>query len=333
MNKKVTIKEIAKYANVSTATVSRLLNNNGYVSNEARKRIEEAIKKLNYRPNAVAKSLKLSKTNLIGIIVPDISNDYFMCILKSIEEKVAKKGYNILICSSDENSKKEAELIEILNAKRVEVIILASAGGNEELITRIHQSGTPIILIDRFLKGLDIDYVGEDNVSAAYLLTENVIEKGYKKIGVINGPLKVSTGQDRFKGFKQAMESHGLEIIDEFIFQGDFTKQSGIEAKQYFFSLKQLPEAIISFNNRMTFGLLEALRNESEEVKKNLCIASFGKIEGQSLFEQYHLISIAQKPHEIGLTIGKIILERIKNKGSYVNTNIKLDEIVDINRM
>lgn len=333
MKKKVTIKDIAKYSNVSTATVSRVLNNNGYVSKEARLRVEEAIKKLNYRPNAIAKSLKLSKTNLIGIIVPDISNDYFMKIVKSIEDIVEKKGYNLLICSSNENSEKEANLLEILHTKRVEVIVLASASGNNDLINRIYQSGTPIILIDRYLEGLDIDYIGEDNVGASYLLTKKVIGMGYKRIGVINGPLNVSTGIDRFKGFKMAMENYGLEIIDEFIFEGDFTKKSGLKAKQYFLSLNKLPEAIISFNNKMTFGLLESLTDESKDVKENLCIASYGKIEGQELFEQYNLISISQKPHEIGLSTGKILLERIKNKNSYVKNYIKLNEIVTSNKI
>lgn len=311
----VTIKDIARELNISTATVSRVLNNSGYASPEVKERVLAAAKKLNYRPNAIARSLKMHQTNTIGIIIPDISNPFFMKISRGIEDVVHSKGYNMIFASSDENPKKEERMLQVLFEKRVDAIVLATSGKNEEIIKKIKSSGGQIILVDRKLNNeeLELDYVVEDNMGGAYQLTSYVIKQGHTRIGVINGQLSVSSGQERFEGYKKAMAENGIPLNQEYIYNGDFTEEAGIRAVKYFSELPQRPTAIISFNNTMTFGALLQLYKQGFPKYENLIIASYGEIEAEQLIQTPKIISIKQSPYEMGVRVGEILLQRLDN--------------------
>jgi LacI family transcriptional regulator len=171
---KATIKKVAAEAGVSTATVSRTINESGYVSEEIKNRVLGAVAKLNYQPSAIARSLKQDKTYMIGIIVPDISNPYFMGISRGIEDVVGREGFQLMFCSSDENPEKESRLLQLLHEKRVDAVVLATSGGNEQMVKRLMNAGVPIVLIDRKLE-MDVDFkldlVAEDNTEGAFRLT------------------------------------------------------------------------------------------------------------------------------------------------------------------
>lgn len=222
-----TIKDIAKELNISTATVSRVLNNSGYASDEVKKKVLETAKRLNYRPNAIARSLKKHQTNTIGIIVPDISNPFFMKVSRGIEDIVHKNGYHLIFASADENPKKEREMPQVLYEKRVDALVLATSGENEDYIKKIKSAGIPIILVDRKINNetLGLDYVVEDNIQGAYELTRYIIKHGHTRIGVVNGSLTVSTGWERFEGCKMALKENGIDLNSAYTFNGDFTKE------------------------------------------------------------------------------------------------------------
>ncbi|WP_223594496.1 LacI family DNA-binding transcriptional regulator [Neobacillus bataviensis] len=309
-----TIKDIAKELNISIATVSRVLNNSGYASPEVKERVLAAAKKLNYRPNAIARSLKKHQTNTIGIVIPDISNPFFMKISRGIEDVVLPKGYNLIFASGDENPQKERKMLQVLFEKRVDAIAIATSGGNEETIRKIKSTGVPIILVDRKIKNdLDLDYVVEDNVQGAYQLTAYLLQNGHTRIGLVNGSQEVSTGYERFEGFNKAMAEYGVSIQPEFIYDGEFTTEGGFKAAEYFLSLPEMPTAILSCNNVMTFGVLLKLAERGIANFEDLIIASYGENDAEQLIQKPKIISIKQSPYEMGVRVGEILLDRLVN--------------------
>jgi LacI family transcriptional regulator len=310
------VKDVAMEANVSTATVSRVLNESGFVSENIKQRVFLAVKKLNYQPNAIARSLKQDKTNTIGVVIPDISNPYYMTISKGIEDIVQQKGFNLIFCSSDENPKKEEKLLQLLFEQRVDAIVLATSGGSEERVSKINQAGVPIVLVDRTfeIEGQKLDSVTENNIESTYELTSYLLKQGHRSIGLVNGLLNVSTGKERYEGFKKAIKEYGIEEDTKYIFNGSFTQESGIKAVDYFLNFSQKPSAILSLNNIMTFGVLLELTRRGYSVPEDIVVASFGDLEAAQLLKSPGIISVVHKPYEMGERVGDILLNRLNNK-------------------
>ncbi|GIP35195.1 LacI family DNA-binding transcriptional regulator [Paenibacillus sp. J2TS4] len=314
---RITIKDVAKESGVSIATVSRVLNHKGYATEEVKQKVYTAVEKLNYQPNAVARSLKIEQTNTIGIIIPDISNPYFMKISKGIEDVVHSKGYNLIFGSGDESPDKERELLQVLYKKRVDALVLATSGANEELIRSIQATGTPVILIDRRLEEEDdsMDLIQEDNIRGAYMLTESLILQGHERIGVVHGPTNVSTGADRYAGYLQAMRQYHSPVEEELQFFGSFTRESGEKATQYFLQLDHRPSALLCFNNTMAYGMMLELVQRGCRLQNDFILACYGQVEAAELLWP-DMISIRQSPYEMGRAAGRILCERLLERGS-----------------
>ncbi|PGZ00487.1 LacI family transcriptional regulator [Bacillus cereus] len=313
---KSTIKDVAMEANVSTATVSRVLNESGFVSDDIKERVFLAVKKLNYQPNAIARSLKQDKTYTIGVVIPDITNHYYMTISKAIEDIVQQKGYNLIFCSSHENPKKEDKLLQLLVEQRVDAIVLATAGGCEERVKNIHRAGVPIVLVDRTVEIGDskLDSVIESNFESAYKLTSYLLKQGHRSIGLVNGLLNVSTGKERYEGFQKALEEFGFKEDTNYTFNSTFTREGGIKAVDYFLNFTEKPSAILSLNNEMTFGVLLELTRRGYSTPEDIVIASFGDVEAAQLLQAPGIISVAHKPYEMGKRVGDILLKRLNNE-------------------
>ncbi|WLD93838.1 LacI family DNA-binding transcriptional regulator [Alkalihalobacillus sp. AL-G] len=311
----ITIKDIAKETGVSIATVSRVLNNTGYASEEIREKVLSTAMRLNYLPNAVARSLKNEKTNTIGVVIPDITNSYFMQISKGIEDTIHQYGYNLIFGSGNEHSKKESEMLQVLFEKRVDAIVLATSGGNEEIIEKIKKSGIPIVLIDRKINGKehDLDLVIEDNIEAAYELTKHLLDLGHTRIGVVNGSLTVSTGIERYRGYQKAIQEKGITEDPKLIFNGGFIESDGKEAVDRFLQLASKPTAILSFNNTMTFGVLLQLISKGYEIPEDIVVASYGEVEAAKLLKSQGITYTNQIPYEMGVRTGEILIDRLIN--------------------
>lgn len=314
---KATIKEVAAEAEVSTATVSRVLNESGYVSDEVKVRVKDAVEKLNYRPSAIARSLKQDRTHMIGIIVPDISNPFFMGISRGIEDVVDKEGFQLMFCSSDDDPVKEKRLLQLLREKRVDAIVLATSGDNDEMIGRLAEADLPIVLIDRKLQnetiGSKLDLVLEDNEEGSYRLTKRLLNDGHVRIGVVNGPIRVSTARERYSGVMQALREHGLSG-EPLVYNGEFSTAGGRQAVRKFLSHDPPPTAIISLNNRMSLGvMLEIVRNKLH-IPGDIAVASFGEVEAGPLLRNPGLYYIDQQPYEMGIRTGEILLGRIRKE-------------------
>jgi LacI family transcriptional regulator len=313
---KATIKQVAAEAGVSTATISRVLNDSGYVSNEIKQRVMNAVSKLQYQPNAIARSLKQDKSFTIGIVLPDISNPFFMTICRGLEDVVQEHGYHLLFCSSDEKPEKEEQLLHLMVEKRVDAIVLATAGGNEDLIARMAASGVSFILVDRSLEMSEalVDLVAEDDVYGAQELTKQLIEAGHSVIGVINGCMGVSTGQDRFAGYLQAIQDAGLKHDPALLFDGNFTETGGREAVRHFLQMDPPPTAMLSFNNKMTFGALLELTESGKDIPGDIAIASYGEVEAARLLKHSCIVYVDQKPYDLGVKAGQVVLHRLERE-------------------
>jgi len=317
LSKAATIKEVAAEAEVSTATVSRVLNESGYVSDDVRQRVMSAVAKLNYQPSAIARSLKQDKTYMIGIIVPDISNPYFMGISRGIEDVVGREGFQLMFCSSDEKPDKESRLLQLLQEKRVDAVVLATSGGNDHTVKQLADSGLPVVLIDRKLEseeiGTALDLVAEDNTDGAARLTARLLNDGHSVIGVVNGPARVSTGRERYEGVLKAMREHGLNG-EPIVFNGDFSMEDGIRAVREFLAGDPKPTAVISLNNRMGFGVLLEIVRSGLRIPDDMAVASFGEVEAGSLLKDPRLYYIDQHPYDMGTKAGEILLKRIRKE-------------------
>ena len=321
----VTIKDVAKQANVSIATVSRVLNKNYFVSPELEKKVMDAIKELDYYPNSVARSLKNESTQTIGLIVSDISNSFFTFVNRSVENVLKKYNYNLIVCSTDNQPEKELSYLKLLLEKKVDGIILNTTGSNREFIASVsHQ--IPFVLCGRKVMSPNFigDFVDSDNTTGSYLLTRHMIEQGHKKIGIINGQQSVSSGIERMEGFRRAMESVGITVNEQYPYQyyGDYNcSDSGYEGAKYLFSLENAPTAVLAMNNELAVGALRYLHTHGLQIPEDISFACYGNILNVDLFYvQPHYIDM--DPRIIGTKVGELLIERIEHKNELPNREI-----------
>ncbi len=295
---------------MSTATISRVLNNTGYVSEQVRLKVNETIKRLNYQPNLIARSLKQKKTGSIGIILPDMTNEYFMTIARNIQSTIIDAGYHLLYMDSEQDPDKEYEALNFLMEKRVEAIILAGTGQNITKLRAIIASGIHVILIDRRIDGLRADVIAEDSRAVSEEAIDYLIDKGHERIGIVSGPRAVITASERYEGVMNGLAKRGVAVNAQYIYEGDFTRQSGIHAARYLMALDPRPTAIFSANNEMTHGLylgFHELGMPTDEVE----VVSFGDLGFTQLFRN-KLSVIRQTPEELGRYTGDILLKRVQ---------------------
>lgn len=195
-----TITDVARKAGVSTSTVSHVINETRYVSDQVKQRVHAAMKDLNYQPNVIARSLRTRETQTVGVVVSDITNPFFTNIVRAIEDEVLKQGYNIILCDTDEKPEREQVYLRLLMGRRVDGLIVAPSSGNADLLQLAIESGYPTVLLDRSIPGLDADVVLSDNEGGAFDAVSYLVGIGHRRIGIIAGRLEVSTVQTGWRG-------------------------------------------------------------------------------------------------------------------------------------
>ncbi|WP_409342495.1 LacI family DNA-binding transcriptional regulator [Paenibacillus sp. MBLB4367] len=320
---KLTIKEVAQEAGVSTATISRVLNNSGYVNEDVKKHVLQVINKLNYKPNAIARSLKQEKSRSIGIVLPDMTNPYFMRMARSIQTRCVAEGYHLLFIDTEDNPLKEKEAIHFLTEKRVEALILAGTGENRELIKSVSRS-VYVVLADRPMSALRLDTVAEDNTRAVKSAVGFLLANGHTRIGVIKGPESTITARERYEGVLQALSEAGITPDPELAFSGDYARDSGTQAIRQFMALAEPPTAVFSANNEMTFGLYLGLQ-QLQIPLDFLEVVSFGDLEFSSLF-RHRLSVIKQNPQQLGEAVGELVVKKLGTQGGAAENRIFVPE-------
>ena len=279
----VTINDIAKEANVSSATVSRVLNDSGYVKEETKQRILDVIKDKNYAPSAIARSLSKSETNTIGIIVPDVTNAYFGEIIKGLSEIAEKNNLNIILFNTDNYLEKEIRAIKLLKEQRIKGIIMTPGFGEEKLnetyMKTITTLNVPIILVSADIKFSKLNGVLVDHIKGGFDATELLIKEGHTKIGVMAGLLSSEPVIDRLEGYKKALLENNISFNEKYIYYGEFKLQKAYEITKNLLKEEDRPTALVIFSNMMTMGVIKALKEENKDIPKDLAIVGFNRID------------------------------------------------------
>ncbi len=325
--KNPTIKDVASKAGVSTATVSRYLNSSGYVSKEIQKKISDVIEELDFIPNNVAQSLKRTRTKTIGIVIPDLSNVSFMDTVKAISDIVIAHNYQPIILSSDENLDNENKILDVLVSKRVDGIIIASAGRNEKLL-KIHGNGLPIVLMDRDFCNTDdniiIDSVLNDNFTGSYQMINYLISLGHKKIAILCSQQNPVLINDRLRGYINAHEHNGMDVDENYILYGNYKFESGYELTKRLIMQPLKPTAIFSVNNLMALGAVAALNEMNISIPDEMSVCAFGVFKYHPILNP-DMTVINQRPVELGIKAAELLINRIKNPKDWVPQKFVFD--------
>lgn len=314
----VTISDIAEKVGVSHATVSRVLNNSGYVKDETREKVLAVIKELNYTPSAIARSLSTSKTNTIGVIVPDINNLFFGEIIKGITEIADEHNLNIILCDTDEDKDKELKAINVLKEQRIQGLIITPTfykdTGNSENLNTLKNLGIPIILIDGHVEYLDFSGVFIDHIKGAYDGTAALIEAGHRKIAIITGDMNSRPAKERLLGYEKALEANNITIEKEYIFYGDYKYETAYDITKQILKMENRPTAIFISSNTMILGCIKALYEENQNIPGDMAIIGFDKIDVLNIIGMN--ISFINGPSiELGRKGMEMLLENLNSKG------------------
>ncbi len=279
----ITISDIAEKAGVSLATVSRVLNDSGYVKEETRIRVQKVIRELNYTPSAIARSLSKNKTNTIGVIVPDIVNPFFGEVIKGITEVAEKSGLNIILCNTDESKEKELRALKILTEQRIQGIIIAPTSAedefNSEYLKTLENMGIPIVLVDGNVKYTTFNGVFVDNIKGAYEATEALIKEGHRKIGVITGRMNSKPAKDRYLGYQKALLMNNIPLEERYSFYGDYKEETAYKITKNIMKMKDRPTALFVCSNMTTLGSLKAIYEEKINIPEDISLVAFDKVE------------------------------------------------------
>lgn len=300
------IKDVAKAAGVSTATVSRVLANKPPIRPETRERVLAAIAQLNYRPNLVARSLRAQKSAKIGLVVSDIRNPFFTAIGRAVEDAAYEQGYSVLMCNTDENPEKEMLYLNLLHDENVSGIIFSPTHQFSSQAGDFHFD-IPTVIIDRLLHNQEADMVLLDNVSAAYELAEHLLANGYRKIAGLFGDAS-ATGQERHQGFVSALRDHGLTP-----FSAEFISpriRSGFSAATTLLQNADRPDAIFTSNSMLTAGVFQAAREFKIKIPDEVALAGFDVTEWGE-FVDPPITVIAQPTEELGRIATELLFQRI----------------------
>lgn len=319
-NKKMSIREIAKLSNVSVATVSRVLNNNGRFSEETKKRVQAVIDQYGYTANVAAKSLRECKSKTIGVIVPDITNELFAEIVLEIEKFFFDKGYSVFFCNTNEENVKEREYFKSLNGKAVAGIICIS--GREDMPTDIIDSDIPVVCIDRKPKtSRDMIYVESDHYFGGYIATEELIKKGCRKILILSKQKALSVNTQRLQGYLDALKDNNIEVDQSLIVKLSDNISNFDEARDIvFYMIKKGIEfdGIFATNDWRAYGALVALNQNNISVPEQVKIVGFDGI-SVSKYCYPPITTISQNKKALAVEASNILFQLI-------TTNEKIEQ-------
>jgi len=307
----INIKDVAELAGVSITTVSHVINQTRYVSEELVERVNKAMAELDYHPNTLARSLRSGRTKTIGLVIPDISNQFFAEVSRKIEDKGFEYGYSVILCNTDDDSSKEKSYIDVLVANQVDGIVFISAGEVSDNLAKTFNSNLPIVIADRDVQDIQSDIVLVDNYLGGYDATRYLIRLGHRRIGCITGPSPVTPSAQRLQGFRDAMQESGLQVDPALIAAGDFRYQSGEAAMQKLLGQPPPPTAVFAFNDMMAMGAIRAVYNNGLKIPEDFSLIGFDDIPlSRAIYPT--LTTMAQPIVEMANLVVDLLVEKIR---------------------
>ncbi|WP_339727015.1 LacI family DNA-binding transcriptional regulator [Maribacter stanieri] len=302
MNKKrTTLKDIANVLSISTAAVSKALNDDARISVKTKKAVKQVAKELNYQPNHLASALRKGKSNLVGVIVPRTNSSFFSSVVENMEEVLNKAGYNIIITQSNESFEKECKNIDALLYTQVDGIIASMANETVDLsyFEKIKSYGIPLILFDRGENDLNVDYVGIDDYKSSHMIVDHLVSQGCKRIAHIGGYRRTRIFNNRIRGYIDAIKKHDLPHDDELLIESSLTLEDGRQQIEKLLALKNRPDAVYVASDYAALGSLQVLKEKGIKVPEEIKLVGFGNEPFTSLVTP-SITSINQHSEQIG---------------------------------
>lgn len=308
------IKDVAELAGVAVGTVSHVITGSVPVSGELRRKVQDAIRKLDYHPNHVARSLKTSKTRTLGIIVPDLTIPYFPRVIRGAEAAARQRNYSLIAVNSDDNETRQKELLSLLRSQRVEGILLVLAAGPMPLtqISGIISAGIRIVSLDRIPDKFPVDSVSVEDVSAAELAVDHLISVGHRRIAAATGPLSLKNERQRLLGYQRSLERAGLPLEDELLWHGNLRPDDvAALCRTRLHASAPRPDAIFATNGQTGLGVLRAFRDCGLNTPDDIALVTFDEMTVDDLFKPA-ITTVVQPAYDIGFRAAELLLKRIE---------------------
>jgi len=304
------IRDVAARANVSPATVSRVLNGREDVSAVLRDRVLAAVDDLGYRPYGPARSLRSRATTVLGIIVSDVTNPFFTSMVRGVEDLAQQCGYSVIIANADEDLAKEKRYLEVAAAEQVAGVVLSPASSTRTRIDVLAERGIPVVTVDRRLRTADLDSVTVNNHKAAREATQHLLEQGCRRVAIIAGPTQTTTGLRRLAGYRAALHAAGCAVDPALIAHADFRIEGGYEATKALLRLRRRPDGLLISNNLMTIAALEVLSEADINIPADLALVGFDDSRWAAALRP-PLTAVAQPAYQIGEEAARLLLNRV----------------------
>ena len=307
----VTIKDVAQYAGVSKATVSRVLNKHAYVAEDVRQRVQEAIDTLGYQPNRAARRLRANSSEILGLIIPDIENPLFQSLVRGVEDAAYTNQFNVVLCNTDDNPDKQKVYLQVMQAEQAAGLLVVSTHPKDgDVLARAREAGIPIVLLDRELTNFEADTVKVDNVRGAYLAVRHLVTLGYERIAIIAGTQYLTPGYERLQGCYDAFSETSVSIDETYVRIGNFKIESGYAITRELMQVTPRPDAIFVSNNLMTLGALRALHELGIRIPEEVGLVGFDDMPWAGDLNP-PLTAVSQPGYELGQQAVQLLLKRL----------------------
>lgn len=325
----IKLEDVARRAGVSVSTVSRVLNEPGMVNEQTRARVQAVVDEMGYYPSRVARRLRVEsgRSNLIGLVIPDIQNPFFADIARGVEDVAQQQGYMVFLGNSDEDAGKEKRYLNVMRAESVDGIIVPPVSESDGAVLDLARSGLPIVCVDRRLLKASVDTVIVDNARGVHEAMEHLIRLGHRRIGFIEGLPHLSTSRERLQGYRQALESHGIEPDGSLVRQGNSRQESGRQLAGELLELDDRPSALLVGNNLMTLGALEAIHARGLQIPEDVAIIGYDDMPWAQALDP-PLTAVRQPGDEVGRRAMELLLQRVREPRRSVSTVIMQPELV-----
>jgi LacI family transcriptional regulator len=310
-----TIRDVAKRAGVASMTVSRVINDSGYVSDKTRAKVEAAIMELGYVPNMLGPSLRFNQTKTVALIITDITNPFWTTVARGVEDAANEDAYSVILCNTDESIEKQEQYVDMLLKRRIDGILFVPADDSPDSVELIRSQGVNVVVLDREIPSLDdLDIVRGDSFGGAYDLTSHLIDLGHQNIAALSGPKHISTSVERVAGFRQAMREMGLDHNLDNVFWGSFSQGPGFDIAIQALAISPRPTALLAVNNFIANGALKAAASNDLRVPEDISIVSFDDIP-ENINPTPFLTVAVQAAYDMGFKATKLLLARLAGEG------------------
>ncbi len=307
------ITDVAAAAGVSVATVSRVLSDKPHVRPEVRARVLAAARELDYQPSRVARSLRLQRSQVFGLIIPDIQNPFFTALARAVEDVAHRHQYAVFLCNTDEDAEKERLYTGLMEAEQVAGVIIAPTLETESPCRWLVKAGIPVVAIDRRLSGLAVDTVLVNNAECARALTAHLLDEGHARVAGLFGPAATTTGRERFDGYAAALAQAGLALHMDDVRRGLYTEETGLRLTLELLEQPDPPRALLAANNLLATGALAAAQRRGLRLPDDLALAVIGETPCTRLAQP--ALTTARLPvYAMGVTAATLLLERMSNR-------------------